>query len=57
MRLTTPTVRMQTTAAFAVHPAVQSVTETDMLEENPQPVDPRCAAFRAFEIKTFLLRL
>lgn len=48
---------MQTTAAFAVHPAVQSVTETDMLEENPQPVDPRRAAFRAFEIKTFLLRL
>ncbi|MBP3645590.1 MAG: alpha-mannosidase [Clostridia bacterium] len=48
---------MQTSAAFTVHPKVQKVTQTDMLEEHPVACDVRSVSFRAFEIKTFLLTL
>ena len=47
----------QTDCAFTAHPGVQSVAETDMLEENLQSVDIRKVHFGAFEIKTFLLYL
>ena len=47
----------QTTCAFAAHANVKSVTETDMLEENPQPVDLSHVHFGPFEIKTFILYL
>ena len=47
----------QTDCAFAVHEKIQSVLETDMLEENPQAVDPGNIHFGPFEIKTFILYL
>ena len=47
----------QTDCAFTVHPQVKSVVETDMLEENGQPVDVGRIHFGAFEIKTFILHL
>jgi hypothetical protein len=36
---------------------VKTITETDMLEENPQPVDLQNVHFGPFEIKTFILQL
>ena len=47
----------QTDCAFTAHANVKSVTETDMLEENPQPVDLAHVHFGPFEIKTFILYL
>ena len=47
----------QTDCAFAAHEKIKSVTETDMLEENPAPVDLQNIHFGPFEIKTFLLAL
>ena len=47
----------QTSCAFAAHANVKSVTETDMLEEDPVPVDLSCVHFGPFEIKTFILYL
>ena len=47
----------QTTCAFTAHTNVKSVTETDMLEENPVPVDLAQVHFGPFEIKTFILLL
>lgn len=47
----------QTTCAFTAHANVKSVTETDMLEENPQPVNLQNVHFGPFEIKTFILSL
>ena len=48
---------MQTDCAFAVHPNVRSVTETDMLEENARSLDSGNVHFGVFEIKTFILNL
>ena len=48
---------MRTQTAFAVNEKIQKIMETDMLEENPRPVDCEKVAFGAFEIKTFLLYL
>lgn len=45
----------QTVCAFAVNPRISRVTETDMLEENEESVNPACVRFGSFEIKTFLL--
>ncbi len=47
----------QTTCAFTSHANIQSVTETDMLEENAQSVDLQNVHFGPFEIKTFILSL
>ena len=47
----------QTSCAFTAHANVKSVTETDMLEENPVPVDLSQVHFGPFEIKTFILLL
>ena len=47
----------QTDCAFTAHANVKSVSETDMLEENPAPVDLAHVHFGPFEIKTFILRL
>lgn len=47
----------QTDCAFAANSKIKAVTETDMLEENPQPVDLSKVHFGPFEIKTFILRL
>ena len=47
----------QTDCAFTAHSNVKSVTETDMLEENPQAVDLSRIHFGPFEIKTFILSL
>ena len=47
----------QTDCAFTAHANVKSVTETDMLEENPQSVDLSKVHFGPFEIKTFILTL
>jgi alpha-mannosidase len=48
---------MKTTAAFTAAKNITKIVETDMLEENPKPVDLDKVAFGAFEIKTFLLYL
>ena len=45
----------QTDCAFAANPRIAKIVETDMLEEDPQAVDPRRVHFGPFEIKTFLL--
>ena len=47
----------QTTCAFHAHETIKTVTETDMLEEHPTPVDLSCVHFGAFEIKTFILTI
>lgn len=47
----------QTDCAFTAHAGIKSVTETDMMEEDPQSVDLSLVHFRAFEIKTFILTL
>ena len=47
----------QTDCSFKAHISIKSVTETDMLEENPQPIDLQNVHFGAFEIKTFILQL
>jgi alpha-mannosidase len=47
----------QTDCAFTAHANVKTITETDMLEENPQPVDLAHVHFGPFEIKTFILSL
>ena len=45
----------QTDCAFTVNPRITKIVETDMLEENPQDVNPGHVHFGSFEIKTFLL--
>ena len=45
----------QTDCSFTANPYIKSVTETDMLEENPTPVDLSHVHFGPFEIKTFIL--
>ncbi len=45
----------QTDCAFTANPKIISVAETDMLEENPTPVDLSNIHFGPFEIKTFIL--
>ena len=47
----------QTNCAFTVNSGIKTVTETDMLEENPTPVDLSHVHFGPFEIKTFILQL
>ena len=47
----------QTDCAFTAHENIKSITETDMLEENPASVDLANVHFGAFEIKTFILYL
>ena len=47
----------QTDCAFTAHANVKTITETDMLEENPQSVDLAHVHFGPFEIKTFILFL
>lgn len=47
----------QTSCAFTANPNIKTVTETDMLEENPQSVDLSHVHFGSFEIKTFILAL
>ena len=47
----------QTTCAFTANPNIKTITETDMLEENPQSVDLSHVHFGPFEIKTFILYL
>ena len=47
----------QTDCAFTAHDNVKSVSQTDMLEENPAPVDLAHVHFGPFEIKTFILSL
>ena len=47
----------QTACGFIANTRIKTVTETDMLEENPQSVDLRNVHFGAFEIKTFILTL
>ena len=46
-----------TECGFTVNSGIQSIVETDMLEEDPHPVDPEHISFGAFEIKTFILYL
>ena len=45
----------QTDCAFAANPRITKIVETDMLEENPQAVNPGHVHFGSFEIKTFLM--
>ena len=45
----------QTDCAFTANPRITKIVETDMLEENPQAVNPGRVHFGSFEIKTFLL--
>ena len=47
----------QTDCAFTAHENIKTLTETDMLEENPTPVDLSHVHFGPFEIKTFILQL
>jgi alpha-mannosidase len=47
----------QTDCAFTANPKIKDITETDMLEENPTPVDISHVHFGPFEIKTFILYL
>ena len=47
----------QTDCAFTANPKIKFITETDMLEENPQSVDLSHVHFGPFEIKTFILYL
>lgn len=47
----------QTDCSFTLHSSIHSVTETDMLEEDPRPVDVNNVHFTPFEIKTFILHL
>ena len=47
----------QTDCAFAANSKIKAVTETDMLEENPQSVDLSKVHFGPFEIKTFIIFL
>ena len=47
----------QTICSITAHSNIKSVTETDMLEENPQAVDLQNMYFGPFEIKTFILTL
>lgn len=47
----------QTDCTFTANLKIKSVTETDMLEENPVPVDLSKIHFGPFEIKTFILYL
>ena len=47
----------QTDCGFVKHEKIQSVVETDMLEENPAAVDLSRVRFGPFEIKTFILQL
>ena len=51
---------MATDTAVTLHPAIAAVTETDMLEEHPQPLPMESGLrlrFGAFEIKTILLHI
>ena len=48
---------MKTTTAFTAAGNITKIVQTDMLEENPEPVDIANVEFGAFEIKTFLLYL
>jgi hypothetical protein len=45
----------QTDCAFTANPRIKTVTETDMLEEDPTVVDLSKVHFGPFEIKTFIL--
>ena len=47
----------QTDCAFTANERIAEIVETDMLEENPQPVDLQKVHFGPFEIKTFILTL
>ena len=47
----------QTDCAFTKHENIKTITETDMLEENPQRVVISNVHFGPFEIKTFILTL
>ena len=47
----------QTSCAFTANPKIKTITETDMLEENPTAVDLARVHFGPFEIKTFILQL
>lgn len=47
----------QTDCSFTLHSSIHSVTETDMLEEDPRTVDVNNVHFTPFEIKTFILHL
>ncbi len=47
----------QTSCAFTANANIKTVTETDMLEENPQSVNLQNVHFGPFEIKTFILAL
>ena len=47
----------QTVCAFKAHEKIQSVCETDMLEEDPKTVDLDHVNFGPFEIKTFILKM
>lgn len=47
----------QTDCSFTLHSRIRSVTETDMLEEDPKAVDVHHVHFSPFEIKTFILHL
>ena len=47
----------QTVCAFKTHEKIQSVCETDMLEEDPQEVNLDHIHFGPFEIKTFILKM
>ena len=47
----------QTDCAFTANKNIKSITETDMLEENPTTVDLSNVHFGPFEIKTFILYL
>ncbi len=48
---------MKTTTAFTAAKNITKIVQTDMLEENPEPVDISGVEFGAFEIKTFILYL
>ena len=45
----------QTDCGLTVNPKFTKIVQTDMLEEDPQPVDPTQVHFGSFEIKTWLL--
>jgi alpha-mannosidase len=48
---------MKTTTAFTAAKNITKIVQTDMLEENAEPVDISGVEFGAFEIKTFILYL
>jgi hypothetical protein len=47
----------QTDCAFTANSRIKTITETDMLEENPRNADLSRVHFGPFEIKTFILYL